>query len=214
MDGQVLNTCLENKIYMKIQLIICSLVASVNVLISQEKIELAIAQVNFDDYEELVQEVKSIRQERLISFDEFLAFQKDENTIVLDTRSRKNYEAIHIKGAINLPFTEFTTQKLRHIIPDVNTRILIYCNNNIKGDPIYFGSKTYSLEDEKRRKEYYNKAIIVDKSHTMHNSKFISLALNIPTYINLYGYGYRNIYELNELVDIRDPRITFEKKAR
>ncbi|HMU95988.1 MAG TPA: rhodanese-like domain-containing protein, partial [Elusimicrobiota bacterium] len=40
--------------------------------------------------------------------------------------------------------------------------------------------------------------------------KPVTLALNIPTYINLYGYGYRNVYELNELVDVKDPRIEFE----
>lgn len=38
----------------------------------------------------------------------------------------------------------------------------------------------------------------------------ITLALNIPTYINLYGYGYRNVYELKELVMTSDPRIQFE----
>lgn len=27
----------------------------------------------------------------------------------------------------------------------------------------------------------------------------ITLALNIPTYLNLYGYGYKNVYELNEI---------------
>jgi hypothetical protein len=36
------------------------------------------------------------------------------------------------------------------------------------------------------------------------------LALNIPTYVNLYGYGYRNVYELDELVKVDDPRVTFE----
>jgi hypothetical protein len=36
------------------------------------------------------------------------------------------------------------------------------------------------------------------------------MALNIPTYVNLYGYGYRNVYELHELVNVNDPRITFE----
>jgi hypothetical protein len=35
------------------------------------------------------------------------------------------------------------------------------------------------------------------------------MALNIPTYLNLYGYGYQNVYELNELVKVDDPRITF-----
>jgi hypothetical protein len=29
-------------------------------------------------------------------------------------------------------------------------------------------------------------------------------------YVNLYGYGYRNVYELDELVDVNDPRIAFE----
>lgn len=38
----------------------------------------------------------------------------------------------------------------------------------------------------------------------------ITLALNIPTYINLYGYGYRNVYELSELISIYDERIQFE----
>jgi hypothetical protein len=38
----------------------------------------------------------------------------------------------------------------------------------------------------------------------------ITLALNIPTYINLYGYGYRNVYELGELVNVNDKRISFE----
>jgi hypothetical protein len=28
------------------------------------------------------------------------------------------------------------------------------------------------------------------------------LALNIPTFINLYGYGYKNIYELKVIVPI------------
>ena len=29
----------------------------------------------------------------------------------------------------------------------------------------------------------------------------------LGTYINLYGYGYRNIYELDELVNVNDSRI-------
>ena len=38
----------------------------------------------------------------------------------------------------------------------------------------------------------------------------ITLALNIPTYINLYGYGYKNVHELSELISIYDSRIQFE----
>ena len=36
-----------------------------------------------------------------------------------------------------------------------------------------------------------------------------ALALNIPTYLTLYGYGYRNVYELGESVSEKDPRIKF-----
>ena len=41
-------------------------------------------------------------------------------------------------------------------------------------------------------------------------AKPIMMALNIPTYINLYGYGYRDVFELGELVNVRDSRIVFE----
>ena len=36
------------------------------------------------------------------------------------------------------------------------------------------------------------------------------MALNIPTYINLYGYHYRNVYELDELVAVNNPLLEFE----
>ena len=45
------------------------------------------------------------------------------------------------------------------------------------------------------------------------NSKPITLALNIPTYINLYGYGYRNIYELSELINTNSQKLEFEGTA-
>ncbi len=45
------------------------------------------------------------------------------------------------------------------------------------------------------------------------NAKPITLALNIPTYINLYGYGYRNIYELSELVNTTNTKLKFEGTA-
>jgi hypothetical protein len=40
------------------------------------------------------------------------------------------------------------------------------------------------------------------------------MALNLPTYVNLYGYGYRNVYELDELLDVKDPRVVFEGTLR
>jgi len=172
--------------------------------INAQFIEYSKAQVNFDDFENLMKEVKCIREERLLSLDDFLNYSRNKNTVILDTRSKANYDAIHIEGAINLPFTEFTTANLRRIIPDTSTRILIYCNNNIKGDPIYFASKT--VVPGRSSKVY------VPNSKAIYKNQYISLALNVPTYINLYGYGYRNIYELDEFVDIGDSRVEFIKR--
>ncbi len=44
-------------------------------------------------------------------------------------------------------------------------------------------------------------------------AKPLTLALNIPTYINLYGYGYKNVYELSELVNTYNDTIEFEGTA-
>jgi phage shock protein E len=41
-------------------------------------------------------------------------------------------------------------------------------------------------------------------------SKLPSASLNLPTYIALYDYGYRNVYELGPLIDIASTSIAFE----
>lgn len=155
------------------------------------------AKVSYDDFKELVLKVENIRAERLISFNQFLELQLDSNTVVLDTRSSEKYQRKHLKGAINLPFTEFTQATLRRLIPDTATTILIYCNNNFSGDEVFFPTKSYVPG---RTGNYLFLA----------ERRPISLALNVPTYINLYGYGYRNIYELDELVEMNDSRVEFE----
>ena len=37
--------------------------------------------------------------------------------------------------------------------------------------------------------------------------KSAPLALNVPTFINLYGYGYQNIYELSGAYSVLDAEI-------
>lgn len=51
------------------------------------------------------------------------------------------YDQKHIKGAINLNFSDFNQDSLNALFPDENTRILIYCNNNIDNDNLNFISK-------------------------------------------------------------------------
>lgn len=158
------------------------------------------ALVDYDDFKNLVQEVEQYRAERLISLDMFLRMSKEDNVVILDTRSDFRFNRKHVKGAIHLSFTDFTEDNLYKLIPDANTKILIYCNNNFDGDEIDFASK---MARPKINRE----------TQILSNRKPIMLALNIPTFINLYGYGYRNIYELDELVNIHDKRIEFEGTA-
>lgn len=158
------------------------------------------AKVSFEDFKNLVSAVEPVRKERLVDLDKFLKMSKEPGTIIFDSRSDNRFERIHIKGAKHLSFTDFTQTNLKNLIPDPNTRILIYCNNNFEGDQVDFATKSAMPAKD-------SNTIV---SQVMLNQKPLMMALNIPTYINLYGYGYHNVYELDELVDVNDPRIEFE----
>lgn len=142
------------------------------------------AKVDYPGFEQLTKDVYAYREARLISIETFNEYSKDPNTIILDTRSERAFNTVHVKGAVHLNFSDFTAAKLAKVIPDTNTRILIYCNNNFDFDQM--------------------EAMV---------SKSMPLALNIPTFINLYGYGYTNIYELKDYLNQYDPRVTFEGKG-
>jgi hypothetical protein len=148
--------------------------------------------VDFDAYEKLVKEVKAHRKDRLVSLSDFLKMSKEKNVIILDTRSDSMFAAKHIKGAVHLNFSDFTQANLAKIIPNKNTKILIYCNNNFADDPVFFPTKA-ALPPSSIKKPKTGK----DENGMDYG---VTLALNIPTYINLYGYGYKNVYELKELV--------------
>ncbi|HEY6503976.1 MAG TPA: rhodanese-like domain-containing protein [Chitinophagaceae bacterium] len=149
------------------------------------------SKVDFDAFDSLTREVKEYRKNRLVSLVQFLSFAKEKNTIILDTRSAEMYNRKHIKGAVHLNFSDFTETNLRRLIPSPGTRILIYCNNNFADDQVTFATKSYSPRLSEQKKP-------------------ITLALNIPTFINLYGYGYKNVYELSDLVSVFSGSIQFE----
>ena len=159
------------------------------------------AKVSFDDFKKLVGEVESHRAQRLIDLDTFLAMSKEPGTIILDSRSDFRFERIHLEGAKHLSFTDFTQFNLGKVIPSFETKILIYCNNNFEGNQTDFASKVANPMP--------SPSDVISRQMSA-QAKPVMMALNIPTYVNLYGYGYHNVYELNELVDVKDPRITFE----
>ena len=124
------------------------------------------------------------RQSRRLTEDAFLSMMREEGTVILDARSRDKYEELHVAGAINLPFPDITVASLDQLLPDKNTRVLIYCNNNF---------------------------VNAEKSFP---SKISRSSLNVSTYITLYDYGYRNIYELGPLLDARTTRIPFDGTSK
>ena len=138
---------------------------------------------------------------RLIDLNTFLRMSKEPGVIIFDSRSDFRFDRIHVKGAKHLAFTDFTQDNLAKVIPSFETTILIYCNNNFDGNQTDFASKV-ALPRPKP-----DKAVATQFAA---QAKPLMMALNIPTYINLYGYGYRNVYELHELVKVTDPRIEFE----
>lgn len=150
--------------------------------------------VNYDQFEQLVKEVKEHRKSRLLSIEDFNKKSQKKNTVILDTRSKAMYDAKHIKGAIHLNFADFTQESLDNLLGSKDVAILIYCNNNFEDDIEFFPTKASGPSDRA----------------SLDDTTPITLALNIPTYINLYGYGYKNVYELNELISIFDGRVQFE----
>lgn len=134
--------------------------------------------IDYAGFEKLVGEVGPLRETRRISWERFASEAHAEGAILLDTRSAADYARGHIAGAVNLPFSEFTDEKLARLLgPDKGRPIYIYCNNNFSD----------------------NIAPVV--------SKRVELALNIPTFVNLVGYGYGNVWELADIVSIRDKRV-------
>jgi phage shock protein E len=136
--------------------------------------------IDMDGYLRVSQEAAQYRETRRLSEMEFIEMSREAGTMILDARSREKYDELHIKGAINLSFPDITVESLKRSIPDLNTRILIYCNNNFQGAELPFPSK------------------------------LATASLNISTYIALYNYGYRNVYELGPLIDVNTSRLEFE----
>ena len=135
------------------------------------------------DYPGFVQDahdVAKLREERRVTEEKFMEMAADPATVVLDARSAEKFSLLHVRGAKNLSLPDITAEQLARIIPDKTTRVLIYCNNNFRNEERAFPSKSARV------------------------------ALNIFTFNTLYGYGYRNVYELGPLIDIRSTKLPLE----
>jgi hypothetical protein len=137
--------------------------------------------IDMDGYLRVSREAAQHREMRRLSEAEFIRMSREPGTLVLDARSREKFDELHVKGAINLPFPDIAIESLKTTIPDRNTRILIYCNNNFANAEGPFPAK------------------------------IARASLNLSTYIALYSYGYRNVYELGPLIDPDKSKLQFSR---
>jgi hypothetical protein len=140
--------------------------------------------IDMEGYLKVAQEAAKHRESRRLSEADFLRMAAEPGTIVLDARSKEKYDLLHVKGAINLSFSDIAVESLKKTLPDKDARILIYCNNNFKNNERAFATKLPTA------------------------------SLNLSTYIALYTYGYRNIYELGPQIDPKDSKLPFESAKR
>lgn len=138
-------------------------------------------QIDYDGYRSLIEEVRPYRLSRLIDWKSFAAAAAEPGVLILDARSAEQFAAGHIKGAVNLPLPEFSDERLAEVIGRADRPILIYCNNNFRDD----------------------RPPVMLKSGR--------LALNLSTFTHLYGYGYRNVRELNDVMAMDDPKVRWVK---
>ena len=135
--------------------------------------------IDMPGYLQVSREAAEHRASRLLSEEEFIRMSRAPGTVVLDARSREKFDELHVQGALSLPFPDIAIESLRAAIPDKGTRILIYCNNNFANAEGPFPAKIPRA------------------------------SLNLSTYIALYSYGYRNVYELEPLIDLKASTLRF-----
>jgi phage shock protein E len=135
-------------------------------------------QIDYPGFVELAAKVEDYREQRGLGWEEFAARARTDGAILLDARSETAFAQGHLEGAVNLPLPDFTAERLAEVLgPDRDRPVYIYCNNNFADD----------------------RAPVVTKK--------VELALNIPTFINLVGYGYGNVWELAEVIRTDGPGV-------
>ncbi len=133
--------------------------------------------IDMEAHLRIAAEAAKHRQTHRLSEDDFLNISKQPGVIVLDCRSKAKFDELHIEGAVNMSFPDLTEEGLRKAFPDKNVKLLIYCNNNFK-----------------------------NALNAMPTKRF-EVALNISTFITLYTYGYKNVWELGPYLDANTTKL-------
>jgi phage shock protein E len=157
--------------------------------------------IDFDGHRKLAAEAGAHRQKRLIGWKEFQERANrplglySSRAIILDTRDRSVFAAGHIKGAVNLPLPDFDEGNLTDLLGrDMG------------------GAQTLMMP-------YYEREILLydgDSLAGTASTEEAQIPLPLQTFITLYGYGYKNVYELGEAVDRNLPEVEWvgDKQAQ
>jgi hypothetical protein len=161
----------------KLVILVVILLSPICAVNAQKAVKIPNPAIDMKGFLKVANEAAEYRESHRLTEDEFIKASKESGVIVLDARSKQKYDELHIKGAINLSFPDITVETLTTMFPDKNAKILIYCNNNFKNAEDAFPKK------------------------------MAEASLNISTYISLYTYGYRNVYELGPLLDVKTAKV-------
>ena len=159
-------------------------------------------------YEQIGKESGKQWEVSRLTEEQFAKTAKDPKVIILDARGASFYDLLHIEGAVNLPYTHFSAKSLAKVIPSKNTRILIYCRNNLEYKTAL--PRQY-LEDLGITEEKMADESFIFPT-AFENPKLPSTGLNLFTFVTLYEYGYQNVSVLDNVVDPFDSSIEFTPK--
>ncbi len=162
--------------------------------------------IDMAGYLRVAQEAAQHRAKRRLTEEEFLHMSREPGTIVLDARSREKYDLLHVRGAINLSFPDIDVESLQRTLPDKSARILIYCNNNflVRGAEV---SPDAAAAVRRAAGGQPGPALNAAAAFPL---KCKTASLNLSTYIALYTYGYRNVYELGPQLDPTKTKLPLE----
>ncbi|MBM3978816.1 MAG: rhodanese-like domain-containing protein [Planctomycetes bacterium] len=176
--------------------------------INPDRLAPANPNIDFQGYMKIAVAAQEHRLKRRLTEADFIELSKKDGVIILDARSKEKFDLMHIKGSVNLSFADIDIESLKRVLPDKNATILIYCNNNFTA-----GGAPASTTITPLNNPLANKGRAATAAAAF-PSKNPVLSLNISTYTALYGYGYRNVYELGPLVDPTKTKIELVSTAK
>ena len=125
----------------RLLLLALTILCATTVALAQKKPAIPNPAIDMQGYLRAAAEAAEHRESRRLTEEDFIRMSREPGTVILDARSQEKYNELHIKGAINLSFPDITVESLNTALPDKNTRILIYCNNNFVGAREAFPNK-------------------------------------------------------------------------